>query len=63
MTELPGLDALLSALRSAGLRVGFTEVARLKRVFALEPQLDGGSEVVRDRLKSLLRAVIVKTEE
>ncbi len=63
MTELPGLDALLSALRSAGLRVGFTEVARLKRIFALEPRVSGGSEVVRRRLKSLLRAVIVKTEE
>ncbi len=55
-----GLDPLLAALRGAGLRVGIGEVARLQRVFAFEPRLVGD---VRQRLESLLRAVIVKSAE
>jgi len=31
------LESLLLALREAGLRVGVTEVARLRQVFALQP--------------------------
>jgi hypothetical protein len=56
------LDSLLRALRTAGLRVGISEVLRLQQVFANEPGLTGG-EVPRERLRSLLRAVLVKSPE
>jgi hypothetical protein len=56
------LDPLLQALRAAGLRVGISEVLRLRQVFASQPGLAGG-EVPRERLRSLLRAVLVKSTE
>ncbi len=61
MSQL-GLDPLLTALRGAGLRVGFTEVARLRQVLATEARWPAGDEAV-PRLKSLLRAVLVKSPE
>ncbi len=62
MTTPLHLDALLTALRAAGLRVGISEVLRLRQVFTGQPGLsgEGGS---RDRLRSLLRAVLVKSAE
>jgi len=56
------LDSLMRALRTAGLRVGISEVLRLQQVFARQPSLTGG-EVPRERLRSLLRAVLVKSAE
>ncbi len=61
MSHAPGLDGLLTGLRDAGLRIGVTEVARLHQVFALEPEIAGGH--ARRRLKSLLRAVVVKSAD
>ncbi|MDX1653772.1 MAG: hypothetical protein R3310_01035, partial [Candidatus Competibacteraceae bacterium] len=58
MAEPPGLDHLLRDLRAAGLRVGFTETARLREVFAQGPDL-----AEAPRLKSLLRALLVKNRE
>ncbi|HNE40511.1 hypothetical protein, partial [Accumulibacter sp.] len=51
-------EALLAALRDAGLRVGVGEVLRLQRVFQLQATATGrpGSA----GLRSLLRAVLVK---
>ncbi len=59
------LESLLSALREAGLRVGVTEVLRLQRVFSLlGPAPDGQDPgCPPERLKSLVRAVIVKRHE
>ncbi len=51
-------DALLAALRHAGLRVGVGEVLRLQRVFALQPAATDSP-----RLCSILRAVLVKGRE
>jgi formylglycine-generating enzyme required for sulfatase activity len=56
-----GLDPLLLALRESGLPVGVTEVARLRQVFALGPRWDGDAE--GRRLKTILRAVLVKSSE
>src|SRR5215813_5018326 len=53
-----GLAALLAALREAGHAVGPTEVLRLREVFAREPDLPS-----RERLGSLLGAVLVKSAE
>src|SRR5215813_6103201 len=53
-----GLAALLAALREAGHAVGPTEVLRLREVFAREPELPS-----RERLGSLLGAVLVKSAE
>jgi hypothetical protein len=55
--RLLGLDGLLTALRHAGLPVGVAEVARLREVFALSPQLTS------QRLRAVLRAVLVKSVE
>jgi hypothetical protein len=55
--RLLGLEPLLSALRESGLPVGVAEVSRLREVFALEP----GS--TNPRLRSVLRAVLVKSAE
>ncbi len=41
MTDDFGLNALLKALRGAGLRVGVGEVARLQRIFDLGPERGG----------------------
>ena len=48
-------------MRDAGLRLGVGEVERLRRVFALRPDFTG--EEAGRRLKSLLRAVVVKSRE
>lgn len=58
MSAALGLDPLLTALREAGLPVGVVEMARLQRVFALEPQLEDDR-----RLRSILRTVLVKSAE
>ena len=58
MTDPLSLEALLEALRQAGLPIGITEAIRLQRVFALRP----GSADDR-RLKSILRAILVKGDE
>jgi hypothetical protein len=58
MTDPLSLDALLDALRQAGLPIGITETIRLQRVFALQP----GSADAR-QLKSILRAILVKGGE
>jgi hypothetical protein len=58
----PGLDVLLKALRAAGLPVGLAELARLRQIFSLEPQFPV-NRVTRDRLKSLLRAVLIKNDD
>lgn len=58
MSEPLCLAPLLCALREAGLAVGFAEHARLKHIFSLAPS--GADEA---RLRSLLRAVLVKSEE
>ena len=58
------LEALLLALREAGLSVGITEVLRLQQVFARQPDFTGGDpEYNRRRLKALLRAVLVKSQK
>lgn len=57
--DLPSLNSLLSALREAGLHVGAIEVLRLREVFARAPARADGVT----RLKSLLRAVLVKRPE
>jgi len=57
-----GLEPLLATLRESGLPVGVAELARLRQVFALEPQLPDGDADIR-RLKALLRAVLVKSTE
>ena len=60
-----GLDALLKALRTAGLRVGYTEIARLQHVFAHYYSLDKGTDPQQTarQLRSVLRAVLVKNTE
>ena len=58
MTDPLSLDALLDALRQAGVPIGITETIRLQRVFALQP----GSADAR-QLKSILRAILVKGGE
>jgi formylglycine-generating enzyme required for sulfatase activity len=63
MTDPLNLDALLIALREAGLRVGITEVMRLQQVFALRPESGSEPEQNRRRLQALLRAVLVKNPE
>ncbi len=55
-----GLQSLLRALREAGLRIGVVELARLKHVFDLAPQLD--REPSTRQLKTMLRAILVKDE-
>ncbi len=55
-----GLESLLAALREAGLRVGVGEVERLRRVLDLGPDFSGDST---GRVRSLLRAVVVKRAE
>src|SRR5215468_7478462 len=61
---LANLDTLLSALRQTGLRVGITEVMRLQQVFARQPEcVSGDDAVAQRRLKALLQAVIVKSQE
>ncbi len=58
------LEALLLALREAGLPVGVTEVLRLQQVFDRQPDFAGGDhEYNRRRLKALLRAVLVKSQK
>ena len=64
MTEPLGLNALISALRTAGLPIGYTEIARLQQVFNLQPTLpEDDAELATQRLKSVLRAVLVKDKE
>ena len=53
----PGLDALLTALRHAGLTVSVTEILRLQRLFELSPEADLA------RLRQLVAAVVVKSPE
>jgi hypothetical protein len=61
---LAHLDTLLSTLRQAGLHVGITEVMRLQQVFARQPEcVPGDDTVAQRRLKALLRAVIVKSQD
>ncbi len=58
------LDTLLQALRQAGLHVGVTEMLRLQQVFARQPErLPGDDAAARRRLKTLLRAIIVKSQD
>src|SRR5262245_32662955 len=59
-----GLDPLLTALRHAGLPVGIAEVARLREVFAMAPELAGDpQDGPSPRLRAVLRAVVVKSTE
>ncbi len=58
----PGLDLLLKALREADLPVGVAELARLRQIFSLQPQFPV-NRVTSDRLKSLLRAVLIKNDD
>ncbi len=58
----PGLDTLLNALREAGLPVGVAKLARLRQIFSLQPQFPV-NRVTSDRLKSLLRAVLIKNDD
>jgi formylglycine-generating enzyme required for sulfatase activity len=60
MSAALGLDPLLAALREAGLTVGVAEMARLRQVFALGPRLGENED---RRLKAVLRAVLVKSDE
>ncbi len=60
MLPYPGLEALLAALGEAGLRIGVTERLRLQQVFDLAPELGPNPEQTPKRLKSLLRALLVK---
>jgi hypothetical protein len=53
--QLVELDAFLVTLRVNGVPVGPADIDRLRRLFALEPQLD------RNGLKTLLSALLVKT--
>lgn len=53
----PGLDALLAALRGAGIQVGVDEILRLRLVFARAAHLDG------DELREVIAAVLVKSVE
>lgn len=58
------LESLLLALREAGLRVGVTEVARLRQVFALQPDVAGDEpDQTRRRLRVWLRALLVKSPQ
>jgi hypothetical protein len=52
---LAELGDFLAALRVSGVPVGPADIDRLRQLFALEPRLD------RDRLKSMLSALLVKT--
>src|SRR5262245_10315701 len=62
---LATLDALLRALRQAGLHIGITEVMRLQLVFERQlERLSGADNASAQRyFKALLRAVIVKSPE
>jgi hypothetical protein len=60
MSDL-GLEPLLAALREAGLRVGLPELLRLREIFARTPDLPAATEGDWDRLRSVLRAVLVKS--
>ncbi|MDS4041889.1 MAG: formylglycine-generating enzyme family protein [Candidatus Competibacter sp.] len=58
------LEPLLLALREAGLPVGVAEIDRLRQVFALQPDLAGGEpDQTRRRLKTWLRALLVKSQQ
>jgi hypothetical protein len=61
MVESPGLASLLSALREAGIVIGVTELARLRQIFALAPRV--ADTEPKQKLKSLLRSVLVKSTE
>ncbi len=63
MLPYPGLEALLAALGEAGLRVGVTERLRLQQVFGLAPVLSPNPEQTPGRLKSVLRALLVKSAQ
>ena len=56
-----GLEPLLAALREAGLRAGVAELLRLREVFARTPDLAAPKDGDRERLRSVLRAVLVKS--
>ncbi len=55
--EIPNLNPLLEALSQAGFPSGVGERVRLHQVFRLAPQWGGHAA---DRLKSVLRAVLLK---
>ncbi|MCB1806096.1 MAG: hypothetical protein KDJ99_13405, partial [Candidatus Competibacteraceae bacterium] len=64
MTEPLGLAALLKALRTAGLMVGYTEIARLQHIFALYSRDKGADpQQAARQLRAMLRAVLVKNTE
>ncbi len=56
-----GLEPLLAALREAGLRAGVAELLRLREVFARTPDLADPAGRDQERLRSVLRAVLVKS--
>ena len=58
------LGSLLLALREAGLPVGVAEIDRLRQVFALQPDIEGGEpDQTRRRLKVWLRTLLVKSPQ
>jgi hypothetical protein len=61
LNESPGLASLLSALREAGIVIGIAELARLRQIFALAPRI--ADTEPKQKLKSLLRSVLVKSTE
>jgi formylglycine-generating enzyme required for sulfatase activity len=65
MSNTPELEPLITALRLKGFTVGVSEVVRLRQVFKLMPASSAiDSETnTQQRIKSLLRAVVVKERE
>ena len=61
MSNTPELEPLITALRLKGFTVGVSEVVRLRQVFKLIPTFPEPD--TNQRIKSLLRAVVVKDRE
>ena len=61
MSNTPELEPLITALRLKGFTVGVSEVVRLRQVFKLMPT--SPETDTQQRIKSLLRAVVVKDRE
>ena len=63
MLPYPGLEALLTALGEAGLRVGVSERLRLQQVSDLAPDFGPNPKQTPRRLKAVLRALLVNNEK